>query len=86
VAWVKCITERLNEVKDVSDGWGGRWVGCLSLAAHPSATHPHKVDIILYNLKSACMSCMLDCIFFATDSSSTDSSLSLFDSVICQLH
>jgi hypothetical protein len=22
------------------DGWGGRWVGCLSLTAHPSATPP----------------------------------------------
>jgi hypothetical protein len=40
IFWVKGITERIIEVKGISDGWGGRWVGCEGQAACLSTTPP----------------------------------------------
>jgi hypothetical protein len=40
IFWIEGITERITEVIDFSDAWGGKWVGCEGQAAHPSATPP----------------------------------------------
>jgi hypothetical protein len=36
------LTLKAPVVSWCKDGWGGKWVGCSSLAAHPSATPPIK--------------------------------------------